>query len=141
MLEGQLKFAGFKQALRKASIDEIEIDVGVPNAPYFRGAFPRAWDKICRNGVVHRTGVVEPRELPARAIHVALGYRNSDLVLFFGPLRYSLLLALMLLLGLNRSAKKARQMDSRALWFSYRRCVAWGLAGLFLLDASMWAAI
>ena len=141
MLEGQLKFAGFKQALRKASIDEIEIDVGVPNAPYFRGAFPRAWDKICRNGVVHRTGVVEPRELPARAIHVALGYRSADLVLIFGPLPYSLLLTVLLLVRLNGSAKKARQMDPRALWFSYRRSVAWGMTGLFLLWAAMWAAI
>ena len=141
VLDGQLKFAGFKQALRKASIDEIALDVGVPDAPYSRGAFPRAWDRICRNGVVHRTGVVEPRELPARAIHVALGYRNSDLVLIFGTLPYTLLLALMLLLRLNGSAKKARQMDPRALWFSYRRSVAWGLASLFLLEAAMWAAI
>ncbi len=88
--------------------------------------------KSAGNGVVHRTGVVEPRELPARAIHVALGYRSADLVLIFGPLPYSLLLTVLLLVRLNGSAKKARQMDPRALWFSYRRSVAWGMTGLFL---------
>jgi len=141
VLEGQLKFGAFRQALTKTSTEEIEIDVGVPDAPYSRGAFPRAWDRICRNGVVHRTGSVEPRQLPTRAIHVAVGYRNSDLVLIFGPLPYSLLLTLLLLIRLNGSARKARRMDPRALWFAYRRGIAWSMTGVFLLGAALWAAI
>jgi hypothetical protein len=119
VLEGQLKLGAFRQALTKASIREIRVRVIVPDAPYSRTAFPSAWRKASRNGLVHYSGTMAPRALPARAIHVAVGYRTSDLVLIFGPVPYTLLLTVLLLIRLNGAAKKAPQMDPRALWFAY----------------------
>jgi hypothetical protein len=141
VLDGQLKFAGFRQALTKASVEELAVEVGLPNAPFARGVFPRAWDRTARNGVIHYRGNVEPRELPARAIHVAVGYRTAELALIFVPLPLTLFLAVALLVWLNLAAAKATEIDPRALWFSYRRSLAWGLTGLFLLWAGAWAAI
>ena len=141
VLEGQLKLGAFRQALTKASIRQIRIDVIVPDAPYSRAAFPAGWNRTSRRGLVYHTAIVEPRQLPARAIHLAMGYRTSDLVLIFGPLPYSLLLTVLLLMRLNGAAKKARQMDPRALWFAYRRALAWGMTAIFLVAAALWAAM
>jgi hypothetical protein len=141
VLEGQLKLGAFRQALTKASIREIRIDVIVPDAPYSRSAFGPAWNRISRKGLVYHSGTMAPRELPARAIHLAMGYRTSDLVLIFGPLPYSLLLTVLLLMRLNGAAKKARQMDPRALWFAYRRALAWGMTAIFLVGAALWTAM
>ena len=141
VLEGQLKLGAFRQALTKASIREIRINVIVPDAPYSRSAFPPAWNRISGKGVVYHMARVAPRELPARAIHLAMGYRTSDLVLIFGPVPYSLLLTVLLLMRLNGAAKKAHQMDPRALWFAYRRALAWGMTAIFLLGAALWAAM
>src|ERR1022692_3288537 len=141
VLEGQLKLGAFREALTKASIRQIRIDVIVPDAPYSRAAFPAGWNRTSRRGLVYHTAIVEPRQLPARAIHLAMGYRTSDLVLIFGPLPYSLLLTVLLLMRLNGAAKKARQMDPRALWFAYRRALAWGMTAIFLVGAALWAAM
>ena len=141
VLEGPLKLGAFRQALIKASIQEIHVHVVVPDAPYSRSAFPPAWHKISRNGLVHHSATMAPRELPARAIHLAMGYRTSDLVLIFGPLPYTLLLTVLLLIRLNGAAKKARHMDPRALWFAYRRALAWGMTAIFLVGAGLWAAM
>jgi hypothetical protein len=32
-------------------------------------------------------------------------------------------------------------MDPRALWFAYRRSLAWGMAAIFLFEAALWAAM
>ena len=141
VLDGQLKFAAFRQALTKASIDNIAVAVALPNTPYARGVFPKAWDRTCRNGVIHYTGDVEPRELPARAIHVAVGYRAAELALIFGPLPLTLFFAMVLLVWVNLAGAQAPQMDPRALWFSYRRSLTWGVMGIFLFWAGAWAAI
>lgn len=141
LLEGQLKLGAFRQALTKASIREISVDVIVPDAPYSRSAFGPAWNRTSRRSLVYHTATVEPRQLPARAIHLAMGYRTSDLVLIFGPVPYSLLLTVLLLMRLNGAAKKATQMDPRALWFAYRRALAWGMTAIFLVAAALWAAM
>ena len=141
VVDGQLKLAGFRQALIKAKIDDVEMDIGVPNAPYQRGAFPKSWERICNNGVIHHTATVEPRELPARAIHVATGYRTAELAMIFAPLPFTLFLAVILVAWLNRAASKAGQMDPRTLRLCYTRGVAWGLTGLFLLWVAIWAGI
>jgi Zn-dependent protease with chaperone function len=141
VVDGQLKFAGFRQALIKAKVDEIEMDVGVPNAPYARAVFPRSWERTSHDGVVHRTTTAEPRELSARAIHVSTGYRTLELAVIFGPLPFTVLLGALLVAKLNRAAAKAVCMDLRALWFSYLNAAAWGLTGLFLIWAALWGAI
>src|SRR5215471_9747911 len=141
VVDGQLKLAGFRQALIKAKIDDVEMDIGVPNAPYQRGAFPKSWERICHNGVIHHTATVEPRELPARTIHVATGYRTAELAMIFAPLPFTLFLALILVAWLNRAASKAGQMDPRTLRLCYTRGVSWGLTGLFLFWVALWAGI
>jgi hypothetical protein len=141
VLEGQLKFGAFRQALIKAAVRGIYVDVIVPDAPYSRAAFPAGWNRTSRRGLVYHTATVEPRQLPARAIHLATGYRTSDLVLIFGPVPYTLLLTVLLLMRLNGAAKHAWQMDPRALWFAYRRALAWGMTAIFLLGAALWAAM
>ena len=134
VVEGQLKFGAFRQALIKSSADVIDIDIGIPDAPYYRAALPHGWDRSCRDGVVHRTATIEPRELPTRAVHVAAGYRTAELVMIFAPLPLVLLLALIMMVVLNRRAAAGG-------WFDYLHAVAWGLTGIYLLWAAMWAGI
>ena len=141
VLDGQLKLGGFRQALTQASIHEIYFNVVVPDAPYSRGAFPAAWNRISRGGLVYHYATVDPRQLPSRGIHLTVGYRTSDLVLIFGPVPYTLLLTVLLVMRLNGAAKHAWQTDPRALWFAYVRSVAWGMTAIFLVGAALWAAI
>ena len=142
VLDGQIKFGGFRQALIKSSSDVIDVDIGIPDAPYWRAAFPRGWDRVYRNGVIHRTATIEPRELPAHPIKVAVGYRAAELGMILAPAPMMVLLALSLIVFLNRRvAGKAASVDPRALWFAYVRSVAWGLTALFFLWAAIWASI
>src|SRR5262249_1551484 len=141
VVEGQLKFASFRQALLKAKTDEITVDIGAPDAPYRRDTLPHSWDRYCQNGVVHHTATVEPKELPSRAIRLAMGYRTAELALILSPLPLTLLLALAMLIRLYRAAASAQAMDARALGMAYARAVARGLTALYLLWAAVWAAI
>lgn len=141
LLEGQLAFGGFRQALIAASVDEIELDLAAPCAPYSEQISPSWRNRICRNGMAHFTGVIAPDRLSAKTNRVVVGYRNADLALIFATIPCFLLLGFGLLMWLNLSAQKATQMDSRGLWLCYQQGLIWGLAGIFLLWAATWAAI
>jgi hypothetical protein len=141
VVDGQLKLAAFRQTLIKANVDQVRMDIGIPDTPYWRAGLPKSWEQTCKNGVIHRTSDLEPKELPARAIRVSVGYRIPELALIAAPIPLSILLAFALVVWLNRSAAKATQMDPRALWFSYVRALAWGVMAVYLVWAALWAAI
>src|ERR1051325_9115616 len=85
VVEGQLKLAGFRQALIKAKVDEIALSIAMPCAPYVRAALPASWDYTCRSGWIYRTASLESHELPTRPVRVAAGYRRLELAAMFGP--------------------------------------------------------
>jgi hypothetical protein len=140
MLDGTLKFAPFRAALRALHIPSVAIDVGTPNPPYRNIGFSRNWERTLEDGVVHYTRTVTPSQLPA-TVKLTLGYREREDTLIFAPVGFAVLAGLALIAGLNWAAARAAGMDPRALWFSYLRCVMWGLAGIFLVWAAMWAGI
>ena len=141
VVEGQLKLAGFRQALIKAKVDEIALSIAMPCAPYVRAALPASWDYTCRSGWIYRTASLEPHELPTRPVRVAAGYRRLELATMFGPLPAVVLLAIALLAYLNRAAARGRHADPRALWFAYVRAWSLGLTGLYLFWVAWWAGI
>jgi hypothetical protein len=141
LLEGQLRFAAFRQALVKASVDEISIDVAIACGPYVRLALPKSWDETCSNGTIHRSATIDPRELPGRPVRLAAGYRTTELAMIFAPLPVAVMLAVGLLAWLNRRAAYAVNMDVRALWFSYVRAWSLGLTAIFVLWEAWWLGI
>jgi hypothetical protein len=141
VVDGQLRFAGFRQALMKRPVDEVTIDVAMHCGPYIRTGIPKSWDETCSDGVIHRRATLEPRELPTRPIRIAIGYRTLELAMIFAPLPGVVLLAVGLLAWLNRAAGKARGIDVRALWFSYVRAWSLGLTGIFVLWEAWWTGI
>jgi hypothetical protein len=141
VLDGQLKFAGFRRELLRRSVSQISIDVAMPCGPYLHSTFPKSWREWCLNGLVHRSATIDTRELPTDPLLIATGYRLRELAMIFVPLPLVVLLALALLAWINRAAAHAGHLDPRALWFSYVRAWSLGLAGLYVLWVVWWTAI
>jgi hypothetical protein len=141
VLTGELKLASFRRAVIGSARGEIEVSVDTDCTPYALDTFPSSWDHECNNGVIHRSAILDPEELPEKPLRIAIGYRAAELAMIFGPWVASLLLAIAWMVYLDRCVRRSARRDAPELYFCYLRAVAYGFTGLFLLRAMASGAI
>jgi len=137
ILEGSLDFG----ALRGLSASSLDVDVAFACGPYLRDSFPRSWKTTCHAGVIHRSFHGSPERLPQVPVHLALGYRQSDLAFIFLPFPLAILLSAAVIVWLSLCASRARPQDGRVLWFPFIRSVAWALTGVAIAWAAYWGTL
>jgi Zn-dependent protease with chaperone function len=133
VLEGDIAYAPFAAELASAGIDELQIYVQLPRAPFLEYS-PADKEYEWQRSEAYLTYKVPLNPLPSAAsIHLAYGFRRVDLYRALGILFGFICLPVSITLWMRRSALLAGRTDPMAAWFSFFRTFNFLVTGSMVL--------
>ena len=131
--EGTLDLTPLGEALKQIGIQQLTLTIDHPDVDFEQSSPENlykepSWVKARLNYEISLSAATNPPP-----IHIAYGFRNTDLYRSLGILLGFIVSPILLLLWMRRSALSIGKMDPVAAWFSYFRVLNWSSNGAVLL--------